>query len=325
MKTTAFLFALLTFTFSSAQLFDNLDDVLEASLEDAQSLVDAYVQPLGQSFTYSLNSGWSSSAKTHKKLGFDLTIGVTSPSVSDDAKRFNIASLGLKQLTSTSPTASTIFGPSQGTDFTITPAPGSPASTSITLPGGLEDDLVMNSLPIPFVQAGLGLFFDTDLMVRYIPKIKNQGGELSLIGVGLKHNLMQYFGPLDKLPLNVSALASFSKLDIDYSLNDTRPDQKVTYGVNTFLVQGLASIDFPIISVVGGIGYGKGDATLRMLGDYTNINATLPNNPLTSENTYTGAHALIGARLNLLIFKIFANYTIQEFNTLTAGVSLNFR
>jgi hypothetical protein len=34
---------------------------------------------------------------------------------------------------------------------------------------------------------------------------------------------------------------------------------------------------------------------------------------------------IIGARLNLLFLKIFANYTIQEYNNLTAGISFNFR
>jgi hypothetical protein len=48
---------------------------LKATTQDAQTLVDAYVAPLGQSLTYSLNSGWASSAKTHKKLGFDITFG----------------------------------------------------------------------------------------------------------------------------------------------------------------------------------------------------------------------------------------------------------
>jgi len=187
----------------------------------------------------------------------------------------------------------------------------------------------MNSLPTPYVQAGVGLFFDTDLIVRYVPKIKNQGAEFGLLGIGVKHNLMQYLGLLDKLPLNVSALASYSKIDVDYQLNASNPDQKVTYDVDTFLVQALASLDFPIISVVGGFGYGKGNATMNMLGDYdisfADTTTTTLTNPLTSENTYTGTHAMIGLRANLLFLKIFANYTLQEFNTLNAGISLSFR
>ena len=114
MKNLTILIISLTATFSSAQLFDDLDNVLAATTEDAQLLVDAYVAPLGQSLTYSLNSGWASSAKTHKKFGFDLTVGVASPSVSDAAKSFNIKALNLQNLeptNSNTTTASTVFWP----------------------------------------------------------------------------------------------------------------------------------------------------------------------------------------------------------------------
>ena len=331
MKNLTILIISLTATFSSAQLFDDLDNVLAATTEDAQLLVDAYVAPLGQSLTYSLNSGWASSAKTHKKFGFDLTVGVASPSVSDAAKSFKIADLGLKQLSSTATTASTVFGPKSGTTFTYTLPSGGGATTtqSIEMPGGLEDDLVMNSLPAPYVQVGLGLFFETDLMVRYVPKIESQGAKFGLFGIGFKHNLMQYLGVVDKLPLNVSALASYSKMNLEYQLSTTNPGQMVNYDVDTFTIQALGSLDFPIISIVGGFGYGKGNVAFDMLGDYT---ITLANgtskplsDPLSSEKAYTGTHAMIGARANLLFLKIFANYTLQEFNTLNAGVSISFR
>lgn len=328
MKRVLLLFAFLTTTFSSAQLFDNLDDILAATTEDAQLLADAYVAPLGQSLTYSLNGGWASSAKTHKKFGFDLTFGAVSPSVSDGAKKFNVSNLGLKQLTSSSTTANTIFGAKSGTDFSYT-LPETSIKQTITLPGGIEDELVMNSLPTPYIQAGVGLLFDTDVIVRYIPKTKNQGAEFGLVGVGIKHNLMQYFSLLDKLPLNVSALAAYSKTNIDYQLNTSNPDQKVTYDVDTFLIQALASLDFPVISVVGGFGYSKGDAAMAMLGNYevSFADATTETfkDPLKSENTYKGTHATVGLRANLLFLKIFANYTLQEFNTLNAGVSFSFR
>jgi hypothetical protein len=328
MKNLTILIILLTATFSSAQLFDDLENVLAATEQDAQLLVDAYVAPLGQSLTYSLNSGWASSAKTHKKFGFDLTVGVASPSVSDAAKSFKIADLELKQLSSTATTASTVFGPKSGTTFTYT-LPGTSISQSLEMPGGLEDDLVMNSLPATYVQVGLGLFFETDLMVRYVPKIESQGAKFGLFGIGFKHNLMQYLGVVDKLPLNVSALASYSKMNLEYQLSTTNPGQMVNYDVDTFTIQALGSLDFPVISIVGGFGYGKGDAAFDMLGDYTislaDGTSKTRSNPLSSDKAYTGTHAMIGARANLLFLKIFANYTIQEFNTLNVGVSVSFR
>ena len=328
MKNLTILIITLTATFSSGQLFDDLDNVLAASTKDANILFEAYTAPLGESFTYALNSGWASSSKTHKKLGIDLTIGLASPSVSDAAKSFNIQDLKFQNLKSNATTASTVFGTKSSTTFTYT-LPGTSVPQSIAMPGGLEDKLVMNSLPVPYLQAGVGLFFDTDVIVRYLPKIKSQGAQVDVFGVGLKHNLMQYFGLFDKLPLNVSLLGSYTSLNVKHGLSNAYPNQQISAEVNTYMIQALGSLDFPVISIVGGFGFGKGDAAFDMLGDYTislaDGTSKTRSNPLSSDKAYNGTHAMIGARANLLFLKIFANYTLQEFNTLNVGVSVSFR
>ena len=331
MKRSILFLSLFAATFSSAQLFDDLDAILAATNNDAQTLSQAFIAPLGQSLTYSLNSGWANSAKTHKKFGFDITVGVVSPSVSDEAKSFNINALNLQELESDFTTASTVFGADSNTTFyyELQLPDNSTIRQNVELPGGLGDDLIMNSLPTPYLQVGLGLLFDTDIIVRYIPNVENEGAEFGLFGIGLKHSLTQYLGLVDKLPLNISALAAFSKMNVEYELSSANPDQMVAYDISTFTLQALASLDFPIISLVGGFGYGKGDVNFDMLGDYTislaDGTSKSLNNPISFENSYTGANAMIGVRANLAFIKLFANYTLQEFNTLNAGVSFSFR
>jgi len=39
----------------------------------------------------------------------------------------------------------------------------------------------------------------------------------------------------------------------------------------------------------------------------------------------SGVRATVGTRLSLGFFKIFADYTIQEYNTLAAGIAFSFR
>ncbi|NCG04514.1 MAG: hypothetical protein GWO82_04190 [Bacteroidetes bacterium] len=331
MKRSILFLSLFAATFSSAQLFDDLDAILAATNNDAQTLSQAFIAPLGQSLTYSLNSGWANSAKTHKKFGFDITVGVVSPSVSDEAKSFNINALNLQELESDFTTASTVFGADSNTTFyyELQLPDNSTIRQNVELPGGLGDDLIMNSLPTPYLQVGLGLLFDTDIIVRYIPNVENEGAEFGLFGIGLKHSLTQYLGLVDKLPLNISALAAYSKMNVEYELSSANPDQMVAYDISTFTLQALASLDFPIISLVGGFGYGKGDVNFDMLGDYTIslVDGTSKslNNPISFENSYTGTNAMIGVRANLAFIKLFANYTLQEFNTLNAGVSFSFR
>ena len=166
-----------------------------------------------------------------------------------------------------------------------------------------------------------------------------QGSKFSLTGFGLKHNIMQYFGPLDKLPLNVSVLAAISKASFEYDLSDSSfggnsSNRKMTFEADTFTVQALASIDLPVVSAFAGLGYNAGDSQFDVSGDYsidyeiaglpTPISRVLED-PISIASEASGVMGIVGARLNLLFLKIFANYTIQEYNTLTAGISFNFR
>ncbi|NQZ77234.1 MAG: hypothetical protein HRT61_14205 [Ekhidna sp.] len=49
---------------------------LEASAEDANTLLENYLRPAFLGFGYGINSGWYNTAKPHKLLGFDF-IGVS--------------------------------------------------------------------------------------------------------------------------------------------------------------------------------------------------------------------------------------------------------
>ena len=209
---------------------------------------------------------------------------------------------------------------------------------TLSFPGGLKDELPLRTVPATIVQASVGVIFDTDSLIRFVPTMEMQGSTFSLTGFGLKHNIMQYFGPLDKLPLNVSVLAAISKASFEYDLSDSTfggnsSNRKMTFEADTFTLQALASIDLPIISAFAGLGYNAGDSQFDVSGDYS-IDyevAGLPTisrileDPIRISSEASGVMGIIGARLNLLFLKIFANYTIQEYNTLTAGISFNFR
>ncbi len=332
MKQTLSLFIfVLLFGSANAQLFGDIENLLRASEEDAAILAEDYTQPLGKALIYGLNAGWASSAKTHKKLGFDLTIGAAAPFVPQADESF--VPEGLTSIQTPSDNLPTIFGESEPTLLTVNlPAvDGFPEySGTLDFPGGYKDELPANTLPAPFIQAGVGLFFDTDLIVRYVPQFENEGTNFNLFGLGLKHNLMQYFGPLDKLPLNVALLAAFTQTELTYDIPQ-QPNQQIAFDVNAYTIQALASVDLPIISVFGGVGYSSGTSNLKTTGDFDlkytveDVDYTRPLEPLNLSYDASGMMGVVGLRMNLLFLKIFANYTLQEYNTLTAGISFNFR
>ena len=337
------IFSILTFSLSvtsvNAQLFDGIENILLTSTEDARILAEGYTAPIGKTLTYALNSGWATSAKTHKKLGFGLTIGGAAPFVPDVDQVFTPT--GLTSLSVPSGSLSTVFGEGgdQELNFSFSESVlGNEIEYEgkLSFPGGLKDELPLGTVPAPIVQASVGVVFDTDLLVRFIPTMEMQGSTFSLTGFGLKHNIMQYFGPLDKLPLNVSVLAAISKASFEYDLSDSTfggnsTNRKMTFKADTFTIQALASIDLPIISAFAGLGYNAGDSQFNVSGDYsidygiTGIAPRILKDPISIASDASGVMGIVGARLNLLFLKIFANYTIQEYNTLTAGISFNFR
>jgi hypothetical protein len=102
--------------------------------------------------------------------------------------------------------------------------------------------------------------------------------------------------------------------------------------LNSYTVQALASLNFPIINIYGGFGYIGGSSSLDIAGRYelqysdgvTSYTRIL-NNPINLDYDISGFTTTIGARLSVGFFKIFGSYTLQEYNTLNAGISFSIR
>ena len=224
--------------------------------DDASLLMKNYMSPVMEGMQSSMNNGWYHTAKTHKKLGFDITILANAAMVptSSQSFQFNAADYQYLSIESGSSTINTVMGGENDTEIGIRiPEANNFKIASFRMPDGIKDDVPLNTVPSPMVQASVGLFFDTDVTVRYMPEIKTDEVEGNLIGLGLKHNLMQYFGPLDKLPLNVSLFGGFTKMDAKYLIGEidglAGANQEVVFELNTYTVQAIASLDFPVITL----------------------------------------------------------------------------
>jgi len=328
-----------------------LETILLAS-DDASKLSENYLSPAIKGLMYSINNGWYTTAKTHKKLGFDLTISANASFVPDAEQlfAFDASDYTFLSLPNGETTIPTVMGENSTetvVDVSIPVGDGTFKVASFDMPGGITEDLPINAVPAPMVQVGVGLVKSTDVNLRYIPKLNfdDDNIEFGLIGVGIKHDLMQYLGPLDRLPLNVSVLAAYTNLNVSYNIADENAtdnvavtDGEAEFKMNAITVQALASLDFPIITLYGGLGYNLGNATTKMKGNYeitydiedsngntiSTVNESVTD-PINLDFEANGVRATLGARLNIGFFKIFADYTIQEYNTASAGIAFSFR
>jgi len=318
--------------------------------EDASLLSRNYLNPAVKGLMYSMNGGWFTTAKTHKTFGFDLTISANGSFVPSKDELFDFIPSEYTFLTLPNGEAelNTVLsdnGTETEVDISIPNGDGTFKIANFDMPGGVADELPLNAVPAPMVQLGFGLPFKTDIKLRVVPRLNfDDSIEANLFGMGLQHDIMQYFDPLEHLPLNVSILAAFTTTKVSYRIEDDALDDNVAvtngqveFKMNTWTLQAIASLDFKVITLYGSTGYNAGTTAVKMKGDYTltyaiedangtvlgTVNETI-SNPIRLDFEANGLRATIGSRINIGFFKIFADYTFQKYNTASAGIAFSF-
>ena len=314
------------------------ESILLAVESDSKKIFERYLDPMMKGAIYSSNGGWYNTAKVHKKLGVDLSLRINTSFVPSADRSFTISDL--EYISTDAESLPTVAGESRQEDLMITiPADGiyPEISTIIKSPKGIKSKLPLGAIPAPVLQLGVGIPFDTEVVLRYSPEYHRNGVDMSLKGLGIKHNLLQYFGPIDKIPLNVSAFASFSNMDIDYdvqsfsSLNGS--GQVAQFSLNNYNLLLLASVDLLVVDFYTSFGYSGGNSSFKLLGNYDleyNSSSGIPiskslNDPIDMNFNVSGYKTTIGTRFKFLVFSAFADFTFQRYNTLSAGISVNFR
>lgn len=345
------LFVLFVFFFiTTTSKSQELESLLLAS-EDASRLTENYVNPVMKGLMYSMNGGWYSTAKTHKKFGFDIMIHANASYVPSADKLFAFIPSDYEYLSTANgetslPTIVSDNDQETTIDVSIPLEDGTFKVASFQMPGGISGDLPIEAVPSPMVQAGLGLPFKTDIKVRLVPTINiDDSVKANLMGLGLQHDLTQYLGPIDKLPLSLSILGAFTNMKVTYAIEDESASDGVTvtngaaeFKMNAYTIQALASLDFKIVTIYGGLGYNGATSSVKLKGTYDleydvedndgNVLGTVQESvtdPISLDFDANGLRATLGTRLNIGFFKIFADYTLQEYNTLTAGIAFSFR
>ena len=348
-------FLIFSFCFFSAVSYSQIKDFdfLRSAPADGVKYLQAYMTPWANAFGAGLNGGWYNTAKPHKLGGFDITLSASAGVVPTSAETFDITKIGLSSSVTGTGLASTVAGPkTEGPPMTYTVSGVTLAS--FKAPQGVA----FRYIPVPTAQVGIGLPFGTELKVRFIPKIKIKDGDVSLWGVGLVHSLMQYLPGNKVLPFDVSLFAGYTKLQGNVPLS-LEPDPSITLaytsvnpatafnsqnlkmGVGALNISAIASLNLPVITFYGGVGYTKTRTTMDLSGNFPlPVLVTTPTPhaeyndsgvkkgsdfPNMDIKNFSGLRANIGFRLKLAVITIHADYTRAQYNVLTAGLGVSFR
>jgi hypothetical protein len=319
----------------NAKAQDGFEGYLLADKNDRVQLIEAYTSPAMKGLIYSMNSGWYHTAKVHKILGFDVSIGLNASLVPEEDEIFTLSGLtSINQASGGNITAAALAGSEDNRPLTTINfiENGATYSTTFNAPGGKKEDLPLNAIPAPTLQVSLGLPGKFEMSLRVVPKVGKDDVQGSLFGVGLKKEITNWFGPISATPLHISLLAAYTTMNVEYDINGNE-DVSVQNGLaefklHSYTVQAIASLNFPIINLYGGIGYGAGSATLKMLGDYTlnygPLSRTITD-PIDAAFDAGSFRTTLGTRLSLGFFKIFGSFTLQEYNTANLGIAISLR
>jgi hypothetical protein len=345
-----FLFSLVSFS-----QFKNVNFLRSAPVDGAKYLQE-YITPFADAFGAGLNGGWYNTAKPHKFGGFDITAGISVGIVPSSKETFDVSKIGLSSSLTGTGIASTVAGPDKSGPLMTYRSNGTTLVTFNTPPG-----TAWRYVPVPTAQVGIGLPFGTELKFRFVPKINIKDGNVSLWGVGLVHSIMQYLPGNKLLPFDVSLFGGYTKIQgnvpVDlqpdpsisayttpYDIATSFNDQNLKISVQALNISAIASLNLPVITIYGGIGYCKTKTAIDLTGNFptpvlvTPIGNGAPyaqyNNtgvkkgsdfPNMDIENFSGLRANIGFRIKMSVITFHADYTRAQYNVLSTGLGISFR
>lgn len=282
---------------------------------NVQQLVEGYISPITKDFGSLVNNGWYNTAATHKKFGFDLTVTVNSLSAKSEDKTFFIPTLSGVQFDGTtglSDKAPTAYGKeSDFPKFHYTSGLNIGRAFQGPDGGDINKDLPVGSIAVPTLQAGVGLWANTDLRIRYTPKVTLGDNELENWGVGVHHDIKQHIPGMKELPFSLAVFVAYSQLKATTNLSGfydaAGTTQEGVGKTSAYTAQVMISKKLAIVTFYGAVGYNGAKTKYSIDGTYV-VNKTGDGTALTSPVTLTnpfnlttkvnGVRATAGIRFN---------------------------
>jgi hypothetical protein len=310
------LFTLLTCLIGTSSY--SQESILSNDITQGKKLIEAYFTPMAESFGAGLNSGWYNTAKPHSLGGFDLTFTLNTVIIPNSAENFKIGDAFENVFKSDENEASTIFGSSDATKMTYTNN-NTGLDIDFIMPGGLKTP----AIPLPMIQAGIGLIKNTAIDIRYMPML-NVGDNINvnLFGVGIKHDLLQWIpGIGDMIPMSLSLQAGHTSLNTELKILE----QEVSLKTKATTINLVASKKLLMVTGYVGLGYNSATTTFAADADFDLDGLKFDEKVEVTFESNNNLRTNIGLRLNMTIVTIQADYTFSEYPTATLGLGVSLR
>ncbi|NQV18599.1 MAG: hypothetical protein HQ534_08665 [Armatimonadetes bacterium] len=325
MKKSLFIISLTVLLVSS--LFSDIQESLEKfGVENGK----AYIKPFVTAYGTNFNTGLYNTAKVLKPFRFGLFINTMFTGIPDKDKDFlpsrpnlyiddplNPGEIIYLYEEPTEKTA-TVFG-KDGCELIHNPMldniPGLDTSNlDYNLPDGTNLPAVLLMAP----QFHLGLPAGNELMIRGFPKYKisKDIGDVGFWGIGLKHSISQYI-PL--VPIDLAVQGAYQSLYLGDILE-----------LNNLAFNAQISKKLLMWTFYAGMGYEQTKLKAEYETEievYDEVSNSFDSEALKIKFDIEGDNnfrTTFGIRYSLLLLKLYADYTLSDYNVFNAGIGISF-
>ncbi len=301
---------------------DEANGLIKGSAADATKLVSAYFNPVFKGVGVGLNSGWATSAKTAGFLRFDVRLNTALAFAPESDKSFDVLALDLQTLRPTN-LANTVSPTVNGSDRNgVEMVNQFGAPTPFNLPNGTG----LNAVPSPQIQLNIGVLDHVDLSVRYLylPFLEKYG-KFNVLGAGAKVEILPLIlGKTGKmLPIEIAVAGGYSQLKYKKSLdlnNGMHKDQLLDATIDGFSAEAIISKKIMFFTPFASLGYHNSSHQLNALGTFELSGATVKDPIKINDSTVSNLKATAGFQLKFLFFKLYAAYSISDYNYVNLGL-----
>jgi hypothetical protein len=255
----------------------NSPDITNA-VQDMLYVSSEYVSSAASASVYQSSSSWYSSAESVGKFKLDVSLHFNVLPIPNKQKTFNISNSELLTMEirgAQSAEIPTALGGHTDTffDFTI-----DDEAYEWQAFEGIKQDVVAH----PYIQATVGLWKETDVTLRYSPKVTINTSSYDIFGAAIKHNITQYFRKEmeDSNPIELAVLASYSIFNLNLYFDevaiepiDPKPGSEpltsidsIIIDANSWLFQLIASKRVNNFEFTGSLGYTANDFNYKLGG-----------------------------------------------------------
>ena len=292
-------------------------------IDDLLFIADGFATPAAESAAYQATASWFTSAKALEPWKVDVSLHANALFVPSSKKEFIINNNDFSNLTisggSNGAVVPTAFGSDSDVMFNGNFLGQEFAFQAIE---GIDTGALM----YPFAQVSVGLPLGFQLGVRALPALEVSGSEFSTYGVGLKHNLSQYFGRRRTRDddLEVAAIVAYDIFDVKYEFEQISVPNLLNLNLidvssGVWMAEVMASKKYENFEIFGALGVAQSDFEYEFGG--SGLALDLVNSEISRLNdSQAQFKGDIGFNLYFNSFKVSTMATAGKYVNLNVGL-----